>query len=67
LPVRAALALIASSIGQPRTACAPRANDASMSAIVRTPDWTCWIVRVTPAGGAAAGPMRRSSARSMIE
>jgi hypothetical protein len=63
LPVAAATAT--SSIGQPSTAIAPRWNDCSMSARVRTPDWMCGIVRVAPPGGGV--PSRRSSAKSTIE
>ena len=66
MPLRAAVVVTASSIGQPSTAWAPRANAASISATVRTPDCTCRMLRVTPGGGVAS-PSRRSSARSMIE
>ena len=38
-----------------------------MSTTVRTPDCTCSIERMTPAGATEATPIRRSSARSMIE
>jgi hypothetical protein len=37
-----------------------------MSATVRTPDWMCSIARLTAFGGCDS-PMRRSSAKSMIE
>ena len=57
---------MASSIGQPSTASAPRAKACSIWAIVRTPACRCGMLRVTPGGGWVPS-RRRSSARSMIE